>query len=75
MARDYYEILELTRKCSQEDIANAYRRLALKYHPKRNDSKDFATNNSSFNEIAEAYEVLSDCINTNLSLSKQKGNL
>jgi DnaJ-class molecular chaperone len=60
MSKNYYEILEINRSCSQEDISNAYRRLSLKYHPKRNDTKDFATNNISFHEIAEAYEVLGD---------------
>ena len=31
---DYYEILLLPKNCSQEDIAESYRRLSLKYHPK-----------------------------------------
>ena len=60
MSKDYYDILELNRTCTQEDISLAYRRLALKYHPKRNSNKDFAINNYYFNNIAESYEVLSD---------------
>ena len=60
MSKDYYNILELNRKCTQEEIAQAFRRLSLKYHPKRNSNKDFAINNHYFNNIAEAYEVLSD---------------
>jgi DnaJ-class molecular chaperone len=48
------------RTSTQEEIANSFRRLSLKYHPKRNSSKDFAINNFYFNEIAEAYDVLSD---------------
>jgi DnaJ-class molecular chaperone len=63
MSKDFYSTLELKRGCTQEDIANAYRRLALKFHPKRNASKDFAINNFYFHEIAESYEVLSDRIN------------
>ena len=60
MVKNYYEILELNRKCTQEEISQAFRRLSLKYHPKRNSNKDFAINNHYFNNIAEAYEVLSD---------------
>jgi molecular chaperone DnaJ len=58
--KNYYEILEVQRNSTQEEIANSYRRLSLKFHPKRNSSKEFAINNFYFNEIAEAYEVLSD---------------
>ena len=61
MSKDYYETLELSRDCTAEDVSNAFRRLALKFHPKKNDSKSFAVNNYIFHQIAEAYEVLSDC--------------
>lgn len=60
MPKDYYNILELNRNCTQEEISQAFRRLALKFHPKRNSNKDFAINNHYFNNISEAYEVLSD---------------
>jgi curved DNA-binding protein CbpA len=60
MSKNYYEILEINRGATSEEIANAYRRLALKYHPKRNSSSHIAINNFHFNQIAEAYEVLSD---------------
>jgi DnaJ-class molecular chaperone len=63
MSKNYYESLELSRGCTAEDISNAYRRLALKYHPKKNDQKDYAVNNYLFHNVAEAYEVLSDRIN------------
>lgn len=59
--KDYYNTLELERNASQEEIAWAYSRLALKFHPKRNEQKDFTYNNYKFAEIAEAYEVLSTC--------------
>jgi DnaJ-class molecular chaperone len=58
--QSYYDSLEISRNSTQEEISNSYRRLALKYHPKRNSSKDLAINNFYFHNIAEAYEVLSD---------------
>ncbi len=60
MSRNYYEVLELRRNCTQEEIANAYRRLALKFHPKKSPESEKAVNNFEFNKVAEAYEVLSD---------------
>jgi molecular chaperone DnaJ len=60
MSKNYYEILELSREATAEDVSNAYRRLSLKYHPKKNDQKDFAVNNYFFHNVAEAYEVLGD---------------
>lgn len=57
--RDYYEVLGVNKKASQEEIKNAYRRLAKKYHPDVNpDNKKEAE--EKFKETAEAYEVLSD---------------
>ncbi len=58
--KNYYEILEITRDSTNEDIANAYRRLALKYHPKRGNPKDYAINNHNFHQVSEAYVVLID---------------
>lgn len=55
--RDYYEILGVDRNATQEEIKKAYRRLALKYHPDRNPSKEAE---EKFKEISEAYAVLSD---------------
>ncbi|MDQ7822025.1 MAG: molecular chaperone DnaJ [Candidatus Eremiobacteraeota bacterium] len=56
--RDYYEVLELSRSATAEEIKSSYRRLARKYHP------DVAENKSEaevkFKEINEAYAVLSD---------------
>lgn len=53
--KDYYKILELDPSCSIEEIKQAYRRLAKKYHPDVNKS---ANAHQKFIEISEAYEVL-----------------
>ena len=56
--RDYYEILEVTRESSEQEIKSAYRKKAMQYHPDRNpDNHDAA---ERFKEAAEAYSVLSD---------------
>src|SRR6188768_2922604 len=56
--RDYYEILGVKRDASERDIASAYRKLAVKYHPDSNPGDAEAV--EKFKECAEAYEVLSD---------------
>ncbi|HOO78037.1 MAG TPA: molecular chaperone DnaJ [bacterium] len=56
--RDYYEILEVGRAASGEEIKKSYRRLALRFHPDRNPGDHDAE--SRFKEVSEAYEVLSD---------------
>lgn len=56
--RDYYEVLGVARTATQKEIADAYRRLALKFHPDANPGDEGAT--ERFKEAAEAYEVLSD---------------
>lgn len=57
MQRDYYEVLGVPRDADQAAIKDAFRRLALRYHPDRN--KDPGAE-ERFKEIAEAYAVLSD---------------
>jgi molecular chaperone DnaJ len=54
--RDYYEVLEVSRNASAEEIKKAYRKKALKYHPDKNPGDKEAEN--KFKEAAEAYEVL-----------------
>ena len=56
--RCYYEILNVERTASGDEVKRAYRRLAMKYHPDRNPGD--AEAETAFKEAAEAYEVLSD---------------
>ncbi len=55
--QDYYETLEVPRTASKEEITKAYRKLARKFHPDINKTKDAE---EKFKTINEAYEVLSD---------------
>lgn len=56
--KDYYKILGVDKKASQDEIKKAFRKLSIKWHPDRNQgNKDAET---KFKEIAEAYEVLGD---------------
>jgi curved DNA-binding protein len=57
-AKDYYDILGVNKKASDEEIKRAYRKMAMKYHPDRNPNKKEAE--ERFKEINEAYAVLSD---------------
>ncbi|MCK9782537.1 molecular chaperone DnaJ [Proteus columbae] len=56
--RDFYEVLGLSKTADEKEIKRAYKRLAMKYHPDRNQGdKD---SEAKFKEIKEAYEILSD---------------
>jgi molecular chaperone DnaJ len=56
--RDYYEVLEVSKSATPEEIKKAYRKKALKYHPDKNPGDKESEN--KFKEAAEAYEVLRD---------------
>jgi molecular chaperone DnaJ len=56
--RDYYETLGVTRNATEDELKKAYRRLAMKHHPDRNQGDAGAEN--KFKEAKEAYDVLSD---------------
>ena len=58
MARDYYEILGLSKSASDSEIKSSYRKLAMKYHPDRNPGDKKAE--EKFKEISESYEILKD---------------
>jgi molecular chaperone DnaJ len=55
---DYYELLGVSRGAGPDEIKKAYRKLALQYHPDRNQGSE--ENDDRFKQVTEAYEVLSD---------------
>lgn len=55
MAKDYYDILGVSKDASADDIKKAYRKMAVKYHPDKEGGDE-----QKFKEASEAYEVLSD---------------
>ncbi len=58
MKKDYYELLGADRSASTDELKKAYRKLAMKYHPDRNQGDKVAE--QKFKEISEAYDVLKD---------------
>ena len=58
--RDFYEILGLPKNASDEEIKKSYRKLAMKFHPDRNQGEAAKEAEVKFKEAKEAYEMLSD---------------
>ena len=58
--RDYYETLGVPKNASEEEIKKAYRKLAMKHHPDRNQGDGGKDSEAKFKEAKEAYEMLSD---------------
>ncbi len=58
--RDFYEVLGLSKGASDDEIKKAYRKLAMKFHPDRNQGDKAKEAEAQFKEVKEAYEMLSD---------------
>lgn len=58
--RDYYEVLGVAKNAAEDDIKKAYRKLAMKFHPDRNQGDGAKKAEEQFKEAKEAYEMLSD---------------
>ena len=58
MAKDYYQILGVSRNATENEIKKAYRKLAVKYHPDKNPGDKSAE--EKFKDVSEAYDILSD---------------
>jgi len=59
MEKDYYKILNVGKKAGQEEIKNAYRRFAFKYHPDKNPGNEEKAG-EMFKDVQEAYYVIGD---------------
>ena len=70
--KNYYDILFVTRDATEDEIKNSYRRLALRYHPDKNE-KDPA-NADCFNETNEAYRVLGNQEKGEISVKKNNAD-
>jgi molecular chaperone DnaJ len=58
--RDYYDVLGVPKNATDDDIKKAYRKLAMKFHPDRNQGDDAKKAEEKFKEAKEAYEMLSE---------------
>ena len=57
---NYYEVLGVPKNASEDEIKKAYRKLAMKYHPDRNQGDGAKKAEEKFKEAANAYQVLAD---------------
>ena len=60
MNKDLYQVLNVTKDASIDDVKKAYKKLAIKYHPDKSRDIDKAENEEKFKEISQAYSILSD---------------
>lgn len=58
--RDFYEVLGVPKNAGDDEIKKAYRKLAMKFHPDRNQGDKAAEAEAKFKEVKEAYEILSE---------------
>jgi molecular chaperone DnaJ len=58
--RDFYEVLGVAKNASDDEIKKAYRKLAMKHHPDRNQGEAAKEAEAKFKEVKEAYEMVSD---------------
>ena len=58
--KDYYKVLGVDKKAAQDEIKKAYRKLAVKYHPDKNQGSKEKESEEKFKEISEAYNVIGD---------------
>ena len=64
--KNLYEILLVNRNANKDEIKKSYRKLAMKYHPDRNQNNPAAE--EKFKEIQHAYDILSDDFSHNISI-------
>jgi molecular chaperone DnaJ len=66
MSESFYDILNISKNASEEDIKKAYRKLAIKYHPDKAPSEKKEEYSEQFKKISEAYGILSDSEKRNI---------
>ena len=65
--RDYYEVLGVSKNSTPDQIKSAYRKLAVKYHPDKNEGDKAAE--EKFKEASEAYHILSNAEKNKITIT------